>query len=317
MPEIITLGETMVAFVSKEAGPLRYMSEFRKVITGSESNVAIGLTRLGHSVGWVSRLGRDEFGFYIEKELKGEGVDTTQVIFDEGLPTGIMFKEVRSADMTNVYYYRKGSAASNMQPADIDVDYLNSARLIHLTGITPALSTGCMDTVKFLIKKARVKNKLLSFDPNIRLKLWKREQIKDSIIPMISYTDILLCGSDEGELLFDTDQPEEMLQKAFDVGAKKVVIKLGSKGALVADSMNREVIHFIDPVKVVAVDSVGAGDAFAAGFLSGYLRGLSDKECGKLGAIMGAYAVTTKGDYEGLPTKNEMERLLVNEHVSR
>jgi len=305
MPEVVTLGETMVMFSPGGQGPLRYINEFYKRLAGSESNVAIGLCRLGHTVGWISRVGHDEFGQYIIKELRGEGVDVSQVKIDEQAPTGIMFKEIRTSRETRVTYYRKGSAASRMTEKDLDTSYISGAKILHITGITPALSSSCCDTIYRAIEIAKDFGIDISFDPNIRLKLWSIDKARAVLLDIIPKCDIVLPGLDEAELLLGTSGVEESIDKLLQMGVKKIAVKTGADGCWVADANERRHIPGFNPG--VVVDPIGAGDAFAAGFLSGILENKSLSECGIMANAMGALAVTTPGDYEGLPTRKELD----------
>ncbi len=145
--EVVTFGETMVLFQPNDMLPLEYVHEFEKQIGGAESNVAIGLQRLGHSVGWFSKLGKDLFGNYILKCIRGEGVDVSACLYSEEAPTGVFFKEKRSPENVHVYYYRKDSAASLITPEEINREYIANAKILHVTGITPALSESCREAV--------------------------------------------------------------------------------------------------------------------------------------------------------------------------
>lgn len=171
MPEVVTLGETMVMMNPVTSGPLQYINQFTKQIGGAESNFAIGVVRLGHTAGWISKLGKDELGKYVLSFIRGEGVDTSRVKFTADAPTGLFFKERRKFGESKVYYYRKGSAASLMGPEDLDPEYISSAKYLHITGITPALSESCHLAVKEAIKIAKNHGVKVCFDPNIRLKL--------------------------------------------------------------------------------------------------------------------------------------------------
>lgn len=168
--DVITFGETMVLFNTSYVGPLRYASQFEKTIGGAESNVAIGLARLGHQVSWMSRLGNDEFGLFVRNFVRGEGVDTSRVVFDDDHPTAVFFKERHAAKEPKVYYYRRGSAASFMKPEDLDEEHIAKAKFMHLTGITPALSPSCRQTVYRAIELARAYGLTVVFDPNILVK---------------------------------------------------------------------------------------------------------------------------------------------------
>jgi 2-dehydro-3-deoxygluconokinase len=305
MPDVVTLGETMVLFSPEGQGPLRYMQQFRKRIAGSESNAAIGLCRLGHTAGWISRVGRDEFGKYILKELRGEGVDVSHVAEDALAPTGIMFKEFRGRRETRVTYYRRGSAASCMTADDLDEDYISKSKILHITGITPALSPGCLKTLEAAMDMARRHGIRVSFDPNIRFKLWSVEQARETLGSILPKCDMVLPGLDEAELLLGTSGAEQSIDRLLKMGVKIVVLKTGAEGCWIADRRRMQHVPGFDPGTIA--DPIGAGDAFAAGFLAGILEDLPLQECARMANAMGAMALTTPGDYEGLPDRIELE----------
>jgi 2-dehydro-3-deoxygluconokinase len=298
--DVVTFGETMVLFTPQTAGPLRFVNQFAKTIAGAESNVAIALARLGHQVSWVSRLGNDEFGLYIRNFIRGEGVDTSRVVFDDEHPTAVFFKEQQVGQETKVYYYRKGSAASFLTPDDLDEQHLAQAKFLHVTGITPALSDSCLETTEHAVRLARKHDVTVVFDPNIRLKLWSKERAREVLNRIAAQVDVVMPGMEEGALLTGAAAPEDISQRLLAQGAKAVVIKLGERGAFysTADGQQEYVDGF--PVKQV-VDPIGAGDGFAAGFLSGLIRGWSYREAVRLGNRVGAFAVTVSGDVEGYP----------------
>ncbi|MFC4768059.1 sugar kinase [Effusibacillus consociatus] len=303
--DVITFGETMVLFNPVSVGPLRYAAQFEKTIGGAESNVAIGLARLGHQVGWISRLGNDEFGLYVRNFIRGEGVDTSRVVFDDQHPTAVFFKERQMGQEPKVYYYRKGSAASHMTPHDLDPAYITQAKYLHVTGITPALSPSCADTVNHAIELANQNHITVVFDPNIRLKLWSKEEARDVLMDVASKCDIVMPGIEEGEILTGETEPEHIAACLLENGSKVVVIKLGERGAYYAAAGEAGYVEGF-PVKQI-IDPIGAGDAFAAGFLSGLLRGWTYKEAVRLGNQTGALALTVVGDVEGLPFWSQVD----------
>ncbi|MEW5323658.1 sugar kinase [Geobacillus thermoleovorans] len=304
--DVVTFGETMVLFTSEAMTPLEYSSHFSKQIGGAESNVAIGLQRLGHSVGWFSKLGNDPFGRYIHKFVRGEGVDTSRCIYTNEAPTGIFFKEKRSPSNIKVYYYRRNSAASLLSPDDLDEEYIANAKFLHITGITPALSTSCRETVFKAIEIAKRHRVKIVFDPNIRLKLWTIEKARPVLMEIAAEADIILPGLDEGELLSGRNTPEDIAR--FFGEEKLVIIKLGERGAYYQfGSEGGYVKGFAVPQ---IVDPVGAGDGFAAGVISGLLRNVSISEAVRRGNAVGAIVVGTNGDVEGLPTREELDEFL-------
>ncbi|SHJ78654.1 sugar kinase [Desulfofundulus thermosubterraneus] len=304
MPEVVTLGETMVLMNPDSSGPLKYVTRFTKQIGGAESNFAIGVVRLGHGAGWISRVGNDEFGKYIVAFIRGEGVDTSQVKFDPDAPTGLYFKERREYGESKVYYYRRGSAASRLSPEDLDPDYIGSAKFLHVTGITPALSESCYRTVKEAIKIAKSRGVKVSLDPNIRLKLWSKERAREVIMELAAQSDIILPGLSEGAILVGEREPEKIAAKFLDQGIETVVVKLGKEGAYFASGSESKFVPGY-PIERV-VDPIGAGDGFAAGFIAGLLKGYSIEESVKLANAVGALATTVTGDVEGLPTMDEV-----------
>ena len=304
MPEVVTIGEAMVLFSPIRNGLLRYSQTFERFMAGAESNTAIGLARLGHNTGWISRVGDDEFGQYILSFLRGECVDVSQVQRDQSAQTGIFFKERRNADLTRVYYYRADSAASNLSPSDIDVTYFKGTQLVHITGITPALSDSCLKMTHHVLEVCASSNITVSFDPNIRFKLWESSKAKQVLLELISHTKIVLASQDEA--IFLTDQPtaRKAALSILDLGPKQVIIKLGPSGAL---GVSHEKVVHKPGIEVQAVETIGAGDAFNAGYLSGYLRGWDLEKSLYLGNILGGMATTVHGDVEGIPYWNEIQ----------
>jgi len=294
----------MVLFNPDSSGPLRYVHNFNKSMGGAESNVAIALARLGHQAGWFSKLGNDEFGRYIKTTLRGEGVDVSRVIVDSEKSTGILFKERFMNPNPNVYYYRKDSAASNLQPEELDASYIKSAKILHITGITPALSKSCRQAVFKAIEIAKENNMLVSFDPNIRLKLWTKAEAVPVLLEIAKRANIIFPGLDEGEMIFGLNKPEEIAKSFMEMGCSLVAVKLGKDGCYIANKKESQYVKGFPVEK--PEDTVGAGDGFAAGFLSGMLRKLELRECGQYANGVGAMAVMVKGDIEGYPDFDQL-----------
>ena len=302
--EVITFGESMVLFSPGDKGPLRHIHNFTKSIAGAESNVAIALSRLGHEVGWFSKNGDDEFGRYIEFMVRGEGIDVSRNLVDKKHKTGLLFKELFDHVNPNVYYYRENSAASYLQPSDLDADYIRSAKILHVTGITPAISPSAKEATLEAIKIAKEAGNKVSFDPNIRLKLWSLEEAKETILEICKMTDILFPGIDESEQLLGTTDTDEILDTFHAMGISEIALKLGKEGCIVSDGKTRELVpgYLIEHLE----DTVGAGDGFAAGYLSSRLKGLTIQEAGDFANGVGAMATLVKGDNEGFPTYQQL-----------
>lgn len=302
--DVITFGESMVMFSPDSKGPLRHIHQFMKSIAGAESNVAIALARLGHQVGWFSRLGDDEFGRYIEFMIRGEGIDVSKVIKDSEHQTGLLFKELFEHVNPNVYYYRKHSAASFLNVDDLDGEYIKKAKILHITGITPAISLSAREAVFKAVEIAKENHVLVSFDPNIRLKLWTILEAKETLLKLCGLADILFPGKDEGEQLLGESDPENMIRQFLKLGPKIIALKLGKEGCMVSDGKLMSMIkgYTVDHIE----DTVGAGDGFAAGFLSSYLKGYDLMTCGDFANGVGAMATLVRGDSEGFPTLEQL-----------
>lgn len=302
--DVLTIGETMVLLNPHESGPMRHVMDFRKRIGGAESNMAVGLSRLEHNVAWVSRLGSDPHGRYVRDTIRGAGVDTQYVTFDSEAPTGLMFKERRELGESRVFYYRNDSAASRMTPDDLPEEALANARYLHLTGITPALSESCRELIVDAARRAHEHGVTVSFDPNLRFKLWDEATMRETLLTLVENCDIVLPGLEEGEVLLGTDDPESIAEEFRSLGADEVIVKLGADGAFVASDASMQTVAGYDIERVV--DPVGAGDGFAAGYLSGRLDGLDPVRATDRANAVGALATTVTGDIEGLPTRSEL-----------
>ena len=309
--DVVTLGETMVLFSTHDHMSLEYAHHVTKQIAGAESNVAIGLSRLGVKTGWFSKLGEDPFGRYVHKIIRGEGVDTSEVLFTGEANTSVFFKEKVSAENVNVYYYRKGSAASLLKKSDLNEDYLSSARFLHVTGITPALSESCKEAVLHAICLARSNGLTVVFDPNIRYKLWKdQEEARRVLLEIASLSDYILPGVDEALFLTGEHDYSKAANALLTRDDQTVIMKLGAEGAYYSSKHESgEVSGY--PVKRV-VDPVGAGDGFAAGVISSLVEGCTVPEAVERGNAVGSFVVQMNGDVEGLPTMKQLEQFMTS-----
>lgn len=316
--DVVTIGESMVMFQPMIQGPLNYAPIFVRSLAGAESNFSIGLKRLGNKVRWISRLGKDPFGDFILSTLKGEGIDTSFVIRDDQAPTAIYFKEPRSFGDPSVYYYRKNSAASYLAPEEVQPEWFAGARHLHVSGITPALGAHTADAIREAMRSARNQGLTVSFDPNLRRKIWSEEEARATLLSLIPLCDIFLPGLEEAEFLLGNHNEEEYGRKFIDLGAKLVVLKLGERGS---KGFFESKIVQADPYKVSSIiDTVGAGDAFAAGLLSALLEAENPLEregieqrlqlALRQANVMGAMATQFRGDWEGLPTQAELQNML-------
>lgn len=309
MAKILLFGEPMALFTATEYGALEDVTHFERSLAGAEINVGIGLVRLGHEVTYLTRLGDDPLGHAINKRLIKENIDTSMITYDPIYKTGMMMKNIVKNGDPDIAYYRKGSAFSQMNPDIIDTLSLEHYDHLHVTGIPCALSENCREATLCLIKKAKAYGLKISFDPNLRPSLWTTEKLMmDTIHEIATFSDMILPGINEAKTLMGSDDPNEIANYYLKTGIKQVIIKLGSDGAFVKTANE----CFIQPGYKVekVVDTVGAGDGFAVGMISGVLEGLSLKEsCNRANAI-GAMQVSFKGDNEGLPTIEKLKQFM-------
>lgn len=306
--DVITFGEAMLLLVADRPGPIEEAQAFYKRTAGAETNVAIGLARLGLKVGWASRLGTESMGRYLLAAMRDEGIDCSHVICDVNQKTGFQFKgKVLDGSDPQVEYHRQGSAASHMGVADIDEAWLLSARHLHATGVFAAISATTLPAARRAMEIMRGAGRTVSFDPNLRPTLWASTDVmRESINDLATLADWVLPGLEEGLILTGESTPEGVARFYRQRGARLVVVKLGAAGAWF-DSDSAGTGHVPGfPVNEV-VDTVGAGDGFACGVISALLDGLSVPEAVKRGAWIGARAVQVVGDSEGLPTRAELD----------
>ena len=303
--DILSFGETMAMFVAEQTGDLAQVAQFHKRIAGADSNVAIGLSRLGFNVAWLSRVGNDSLGRFVVDTLQNEGLDCRHVAVDPLHPTGLQFKSREEAGADpQVEYFRKGSAASHLSVAAISPTLLN-ARHLHATGIPPALSEATRELSVELMTQMRSAGRSVSFDPNLRPSLWASQaQMIHEINALASLADWVLPGLGEGRLLSGFDDPADIAAFYLDRGAEAVAIKLGADGAYYRTHMDQGFIAAVPVANVV--DTVGAGDGFAVGMISALLENLSFPEAVQRGNWIGSRAVQSRGDMEGLPTRLEL-----------
>jgi 2-dehydro-3-deoxygluconokinase len=288
--EVICLGETMALLTPADASSLGQAELLRLTVAGAESTVAQYLSNLGHQCAWMSRLGQDPFGRRIMSALAAQGVDTSLVRYDTNAPTAVFFKDPEPGG-SRVYYYRKGSAAAAMSAADAALP-LDGVRLVHLSGITPALSPACAATVDLVIDRARRAGVMVSFDVNYRPSLWSAEEAGPVLRQLGQRADLVLVGRDEAQTVWGVATAAEA--RAWLEPCPVVVVKDSDIGATEFDGRD---VTFEPALPVEVIEPVGAGDAFAAGYLSGMLRGLAPAERLRLGHQLAARALRSLDDY--------------------
>jgi 2-dehydro-3-deoxygluconokinase len=311
---VLTFGETMALIKADQPGPLAHAQSLSPGIGGSESNVAIGLQRLGTTAYWCGRVGDDALGRLVTREIRAEGV-AVQATVDGGAATGLMIKERRTASLQNVIYYRSGSAGSRITPDDVPAHLIRAAALLHISGITPALSQSGAATVQYAIDAAKAAGVPISLDLNYRRALWPVEEAALAYQRLIPQVDIVFAGDDEAAIAVGAcSGPAELAGRLSTMGPAQAVIKLGADGAFaIIDGQ-----HYSQAaVAVAALDTVGAGDAFVAGYLAEFVAGEAPETRLATAAKTGAFACLVAGDWEGAPRRSELALLDSKEAVSR
>lgn len=307
--DVITFGEAMGMLIAEEIGDLSEVKTFSKNMAGAETNVAIGLARLGLKVGWVGKLGNDTFGRYIIETLKKEQVDVSNVPLIQTHSTGFLLKSKTLKGDPDVEYFRKFSAGSTLSVDDYNTDYFASSKHMHVTGIPAALSVSAREFSVHVMDEMKKQGKTISFDPNLRPSLWKSENEMVEVINSLAFkADFVFPGISEGKILTGYDKASDIADYYLNKGVKLVAIKVGKEGAYYK---TKEEEGFVPGFKVEkVVDTVGAGDGFAVGVTSALLEGLTIKEAVHRGNAIGALAVMSPGDKDGLPSRDGLNKFL-------
>jgi len=306
--EVVTIGEALGLLLADDGVPLRAARHFTRHSAGAELNVSVALARLGHRCAFIGRVGDDPFGEDVLATLRTEGVDATGVIVDHDARTGLLIRDYHGERALRVIYRRSGSAGSRLAPDDLDPTSLDGAQLLHVTGITPALSASARAALGRALDAADERSVPVSFDPNFRRRLWSADDAAPIMRALAARATIILASEREAEWLSRHQGYAAAADWFLSQGAQIVAIKRGANGAWVTA---RSGSFDVPPLAVTApVDPVGAGDAFDAGFLSRWLRGDGLEICGRYGAALGAACVRAAGDLDGLPTSAELDSVL-------
>jgi 2-dehydro-3-deoxygluconokinase len=323
-PVVACIGETMAALIPAGLEPLESAATLRVDVAGAESNVAVYLADHAVRARWVSRLGDDAFGRRVARMIAAAGVDLSGVAIDPARPTGLLFKDPRpaaapgavpAASGTRVTYYRRGSAASAMGPHLLDDPALRTANLWHLTGITPALSASCRSLAHAVLSLTGTgdgRRPAISFDVNYRPALWD-EVPGDLLRELAAAADIVFVGLDEASALWGATVrgPGDVRDLLPD--PRIVVVKDAAAGATAFQAGGAA---HVPSLRVEVVEPVGAGDAFAAGFLAALLDGGDAVRCLRSGHLTAASALTVTGDHGPLPDPATRERLLAADETA-
>ncbi|GAA2278161.1 carbohydrate kinase [Streptomyces ruber] len=308
-PDVVCVGETMAVLGPPDERPLAEQPALSLAVGGAESNVACGLAGLGHRAAWLSRLGDDPFAHRILAELTARGVDVSGVETDPERPTGVYFKDP-APDRTRTHYYRGGSAATGMGPELADHPLLRQARVVHVSGITAALSGSCAALLEALLagrQDGERRQRLVSFDVNHRPALWRAAgtEAAPALLALARAADIVFVGRDEAEALWGPARPDDIAELL--APAPVVVVKDAEHGATSYAGGRRT---FVPSPPTEVVEAVGAGDAFAAGYLAGVLEDRDERSRLRLGHLAAGAALRTRDDVPVMPPRTETDPVL-------
>ncbi|WP_100012691.1 sugar kinase [Lentibacillus sediminis] len=310
--KVLTIGDAMITMNPTTTGPLRFVTHFEKKVGGAEFNFAIACSRLSLNSTWISRLGKDEFGRQIYNFARGEGINTNHVELMESYATSVNFKEINEDGSGRTFYYRHESPILTLTAEDIQEELLDDVSLVHLTGVYMAINENNRKVAQKVVEFAAQKGIPVSFDPNIRLKLWSIEEARKVYYEIFPYVDILLTGLDEIEQITGSSREAELEQFAEKHNISEMVIKDGGNGSRLY-SGNKWIYQ--DAFKVNVVDTVGAGDGFDAGYIYSALNYKSDTEKLMFANAVGALVTTVSGDNEGLPYLEDVENFLNGKNI--
>jgi 2-dehydro-3-deoxygluconokinase len=307
-PELVAFGEALIAFVAHPAGPLHEARQFSTHVAGAESNVAVGVARLGHRVSFAGRVGDDAFGSMIVRRLLAEGVATEHLVRDSEAPTGLLFRNLREFPPPEVVYRRKGSAGSRLAPDDVRsaLEGLPQGTVVHVSGVTPALSESCRAALLVLAEIAHARELRLFVDVNYRTRLWSIDVAAPVLRNLVASAWIVTASRREAGMLTGEDNPADAAAALIGLGPRIAVIRDDALGAVASTSSRHAPIVVPGQTARQAVDAVGAGDAFNAGLVASLLENQSLPDAIANAHLCGAAAVGVIGDIEGLPTHQEL-----------
>ena len=296
MADLFTFGELMALFMAMDTDSVKTASQYQLSAAGAEANVAVAAHRLGIDVHFHSKVGADYLGDAVISMLQREGLKTDHFVRSPNY-NGALVRNRGQEEKLDVTYLRKCAAASTFQPTDIDEDVLAKSKWLHTTGITAALSESARNTVAHAMDIARKHGVRTSFDLNIRLKLWSKEEAGKALFELAHDLELLSGGVDEYEIVFGGGDPESNLKIAASRGIKTSIMTNGPEVMRILDRGER---FDFAPEKVKIVDPVGSGDAAMAGTICGILAGLSLKDAIKQGSKCGAMVASVLGDWAGM-----------------
>jgi len=302
MPDMLSIGESMIELFSEE--PMDTAETFTRSVAGDSLNIIVAASRLGTNTGYITKLGNDPFEGYLLDIFTSEGIDTTHVLSSDGF-NAVHFVTVMPDGDREFVYYRAGSAPSTIKPEELNPEYISGAKIMHCSGIAQAISSSSRATVLAAAQIAQLNGVPVSYDPNYRHQLWNPSEAKEAMEELMPYVDIFLPSAPaDSKVLFETEDPEKVIQEANRRGVETVVVTLGEDGALIG--AENEVMQ-LDPMPAgPVIDTTGAGDSFKGGFIHGFLEGKSIAESALIGNVCAGITITGRGALNPMPYRKEV-----------
>ena len=302
MPDMLSIGESMIELFSEE--PMETAETFTRSVAGDSLNIIVAASRLGTNTGYITKLGNDPFEAYLLDTFTSEGIDTTHVLSSNGF-NAVHFVTVRPDGDREFVYYRAGSSPSTIKPEELNPEYISDAKIMHCSGIAQAISPSSRATVLAAAQIAQLNGVPVSYDPNYRHQLWNPSEAREAMEELMPYVDIFLPSAPaDSKVLFETEDPEKVIQESNRRGVETVVVTLGEDGALIG--AENEVIQ-LDPMPAgPVIDTTGAGDSFKGGFIHGFLEGKSIAESALIGNVCAGITITGRGALNPMPYRKEV-----------
>ncbi|BBN97922.1 sugar kinase [Sporolactobacillus terrae] len=314
MSELITAGEPMALFIADEKGQLSTVQHFTRYLAGADVNVSVGVSRLAHTVTFLTQIGNDPFGTFFCDYLKKENIDVSAVQMSNVWPTGFMLKGLSDNGRPETFYFRKGSASSRIETNSVDKVNFSGAKILHLGGILPGLSETAYQTTLALIKKARDNQLKITFDPNLRPTIWdSEEQMIQRTNEIACLCDVVMPNIKEARMLTGETEREKMADYYLEKGVQQVIINLVDDGSYTKKKeVDQSYTEIFAPNFITEniIDRIGAGDGFVSGVVSAMLEGLSDYEVLLRGNAIGSIQMQHLGDNDGLPTREQLDAFM-------
>ena len=292
----------MIELFSEE--PMDTAETFTRSVAGDSLNIIVAASRLGTNTGYITKLGNDPFEGYLLDIFTSEGIDTTHVLSSNGF-NAVHFVTVRPDGDREFVYYRAGSSPSTIKPEELNPEYISNAKIMHCSGIAQAISSSSRATVLAAAQIAQLNGVPVSYDPNYRHQLWNPSEAKEAMEELMPYVDIFLPSAPaDSKVLFETEDPEKVIQEANRRGVETVVVTRGEDGAFIG--AENEVMQ-LDPMPAgPVIDTTGAGDSFKGGFIHGFLEGKSIAESALIGNVCAGITITGRGALNPMPYRKEV-----------